>query len=120
MGFENAFNEIRSARPDALLVLPDPLLERGEITLFALQARLPSMFTFGGPVFSAGGLAAYGPNLVDLYRQAATYVVKIFKGVTPADLPVEQPRKFDLVINLQTAKALGLTIRRRCCCERIR
>ena len=63
---------------------------------------------------------SHGPNLADVWRRAAAYVDKLLKGAKPADLPVEQPGKYDLVINRKTAKALGLTIRRRCCCERIR
>jgi putative ABC transport system substrate-binding protein len=110
VGFDQAFVQIREGSPGALLILPDPLLERGEITLFALRARLPSMFTFRGPVVSASGLMAYGPNLQQLYRRAAMYVDKILKGAKPADLPVEQPTTFDLVVNLQTARAVGLAI----------
>jgi putative ABC transport system substrate-binding protein len=75
----------------------------------AAQNRLPTMFSFRRYV-DAGGLMPYGPNLTDLSRRAATYVDKILKGAKPADLPVEQPTKFELVINLKTAKALGLTI----------
>ncbi len=71
--------------------------------------RLPSIFTQRADV-EAGGLMSYGPNFSDMYRRAATYVDKILKGAKPADLPVEQPTKFELVINLKTAKALGLTI----------
>ena len=75
----------------------------------AAQNRLPTMFSFRRYV-DAGGLMSYGPNLTDLSRRAATYVDKILKGAKPADLPIEQPTKFELVINLKTAKALGLTI----------
>jgi putative ABC transport system substrate-binding protein len=75
----------------------------------AHKNRLPTVYLFREFV-DAGGLMAYGPNLADLYRRAATYVDKILKGAKPADLPVEQPTKFELVINLKTAKALGLTI----------
>jgi putative ABC transport system substrate-binding protein len=110
VGYEQAFAEIKNTRADALLVLPDPLLERGEVTLFALTARLPAMFTFEGPVVTAGGLIAYGPNVVELHRRAAAYVVKILKGARAGDLPVEQPTTFQLVINLRAAKALGLSI----------
>jgi len=108
--FATAFAEVTDARPDALLILPDPVLERGEVTQFALTARLPTMFTFGGPVVRAGGLIAYGPSLSDLYRRAAVYVRKILEGARPGDLPVEQPTTFELIINRQTARALGLTI----------
>ena len=75
----------------------------------AAKNRLPTVYPVREFV-DAGGLMAYGPNLADLYRRAATYVDKILKGAKPADLPVEQPTKFELVINVKTAKALGLTI----------
>jgi len=97
----------------ALLVLPDPLLGTGDrlaqITALALKHRLPTMERDRG-FAAAGGLMSYGPNSVDLYREPARHVDKILKGIKPADLPVEQPTKFELVINLKTAKALGLTI----------
>jgi putative ABC transport system substrate-binding protein len=76
---------------------------------FAAKNRLPSSYPFRGAV-EDGGLISYGPSLADLWRRAATYVDKILKGAKPGDLPVEQPTKFELVINLKTAKALGLTI----------
>ena len=96
---------------DALYVVIDPLLtaNKVQINTLALGARLPTMFGFREPV-EAGGLMSYGPNFPDLFRRAGDYVDKILRGAKPADLPVEQPTKFDLVINLTTAKALGLKI----------
>jgi putative ABC transport system substrate-binding protein len=91
--------------------LTEPLTRthRSEISEFALKHRLP-MIAEIRDFAEAGGLLTYGPSLVDLWRQAATYVDKILKGAKPGDLPVEQPTKFELVLNLKTAKALGLTI----------
>jgi putative ABC transport system substrate-binding protein len=109
--FAGAFALIAQARPDALLVLDDALINmhRQHIAEFATQERLPSVFAARESVV-AGGLMSYGPSLPDLFRRAATYVDKILKGVKPADLPMEQPMKFELVINLKTAKALGMTM----------
>jgi putative ABC transport system substrate-binding protein len=89
----------------------DPLLNvnRKRIADFALKSRLPSMYQSKEAV-DAGGLMSYGVNLADSYRRVAYYVDRILKGAKPADLPIEQPTKFELVINLKTAKALGLTI----------
>jgi putative ABC transport system substrate-binding protein len=84
-------------------------MHRQHIAAFATQQHLPSVFAERESVM-AGGLMSYGPSLPDLYRRAATYVDKILKGTKPADLPVEQPLKFELVLNLKTAQALGLTI----------
>jgi putative ABC transport system substrate-binding protein len=108
---DGAFATLTEARPDALLLLGDALiyLRLQHIAEFATQQHLPSVFTGRAPVV-AGGLLSYGPSLPDLYRRAATYVDKLLKGAKPADLPMEQPIKFELVINLKTAKALGLTI----------
>jgi putative ABC transport system substrate-binding protein len=91
--------------------LDDPLFvaHRTRVADLAAKTRLPAIYGFREYVES-GGLMSYGVNVPDLYKRAATYVDKIFKGTKPADLPVEQPMKFDLVINLKTAKALGLTI----------
>jgi len=96
---------------DALYVAGDPLvnLNRVRINTFALVARLPTM-NVQREYVEAGGLMSYGPDYVDLNRRAADYVDRILRGAKPADLPIEQPTKFDLVINLTTAKALGLTI----------
>jgi len=109
--FEGALARTAQVRPDALLVLVDSLISmhHQHIAEFATQQHLPSVFDIREPVV-AGGLMSYGPSIPDLYRRAATYVDKILKGTKPADLPVEQPRKFELVLNLKTAKALGLTI----------
>src|SRR5438094_828759 len=99
------------AHPDALLVLQDSLItmHRQHIVEFVTQQHLPSVFSTREWVVT-GGLMSYGPSFPDLNRRAATYVDKILKGAKPADLPVEQPTKFELVVNLKTAKALGLTI----------
>ena len=96
---------------EALLVSGNPLmtLNRVRINSLAQGARLPTIYNFREFV-EAGGLMSYGPNFPDLFRRAAEYADKILRGTKPADLPVEQPTKFDLVINLTTAKALGLTI----------
>jgi ABC-type uncharacterized transport system substrate-binding protein len=98
-------------RVEALYVCNDPLVNTNRVRMntLALAARLPAIFGFRELV-EAGGLMSYGPNYSDLFRRAADYVDKILRGAKPADIPVEQPTKFDLVINLTTAKALGLTI----------
>jgi putative ABC transport system substrate-binding protein len=99
------------ARADALIVPPNVKLfnERRRLVDLAAKNRLPAVY-FGREFVDAGGLMAYAPNLTDVFRRVATYVDKILKGATPGDLPVEQPTNFELVINLKTAKALGLTI----------
>jgi putative tryptophan/tyrosine transport system substrate-binding protein len=109
--FEGTLALTAQARPEALLVLDDALLGmyREQIAAFATQQHLPSVFA-GRESVVAGGLMSYGPSLPDLFRRAATYVDKLLKGAKPADLPMEQPTKFELVINLKTAQALGLTI----------
>jgi putative ABC transport system substrate-binding protein len=109
--FEGAFATMAQERPDALLVLEDALTiqYRKEIADFAAQQRLPSMFAVREGV-DAGGLMSYGVDLFDMMRRGATYVDKILKGAKPADLPVEQASKFELVINLKIAGALGLSI----------
>ena len=108
---ENALSTIVSARADALVVMASPLFfsHRAQLVEFAAKNRIPAMF-FAREFVEAGGLMAYGPNLREQFRRAATYVDKILKGAKPADLPVEQPTKFELIINLKTAQALGLTI----------
>ena len=109
--FEEAFSTIAAQRPDALLVFPSPMLftERGRIVALATRYRMPSM-AMGREFAELGGLMSYGANIYDLVRRSATYADKIIRGAKPADLPVEQPTKFELVINPATAKALGLTI----------
>ena len=109
--FERAINAIKSTGATAVIVLPDPMFftNRGQLIGQLGQARLPSIYMETGFV-AAGGLISYGPNFTQLFRRAATYVDKILKGAKPADLPVEQPNKFELIINASTAKALGLVI----------
>ena len=105
-----AFAAMAGERAGALLVLADPILafHQARIVELAKKGRLPAMY--GAKEYAAaGGLMAYAPNMMDQFRRAASYVDKILKGARPADLPVEQPTKFELVINLKTAKALGLT-----------
>ena len=99
------------ARAGALAVLGTPVFnrERRRLVDLAAKHRLPAVYSFRLYV-EAGGLMSYGPDLPDMFRRSATYVDKILKGARPGDLPVEQPTKFELVINLKTAKALGLTI----------
>ena len=98
-------------RADALYICTDPLLttHRVRIAIAAVGARLPTIHNFRDYI-EAGGLMSYGPNLSDLFRRSADYVDKILRGAKPGEIPIEQPTKFDLVINLTTAKALGLTI----------
>jgi len=108
---DRAFTAMKKERPGGLLVIGDPMLgdHRRRITELAAKSRLPAIY--GGRVsVDAGGLMFYGTNFDDLYRRAAVYVDKISKGTKPADLPVEQPTKFEFVINLKTAKQIGLTI----------
>ena len=111
--FDRAFSDMTRARAGALTVLPSNMFanERRRLVDLAAKNRLPAVYPFREFV-DAGGLMSYGATLADLYRRAATYVDKILKGRKPADLPVEQPTKFEFVINLKTAKALGLTIPR--------
>jgi putative ABC transport system substrate-binding protein len=108
---QKAFDAMVRERADALYVLSDvfTFVHRARIIAFAANSRLPAIYT-GRRAVEAGGLMSYGPQLRDLFRRAASYVDKILKGAKPGDLPVEQPTKFELVINLKTARALGLTI----------
>jgi putative ABC transport system substrate-binding protein len=103
--------ELLKSRADALYVVGDPLVNTNRILIgtLALGARLPMMCGFRELV-EAGCLMSYGPNLPDLYRRAAEFADKILRGAKPADIPVEQPTKFELVVNLKSAKTLGLTI----------
>jgi putative ABC transport system substrate-binding protein len=109
--FAGAFARMAQVRPEALFVLSDAFIgmHRQQIVAFATQQHLPGMFA-GRPSVVAGGLMYYGPNGAERYRRVADYVDRILKGAKPADLPVEQPMTFELVINLKTAQALGLTI----------
>jgi ABC-type uncharacterized transport system substrate-binding protein len=109
--FKRAFSEMKQARVDGLVVSQNVVYvqNRKAIVDLAAQQRLPAIYGRGDFV-DAGGLASYGTSFSDLYRRAATYVDKILKGAKPADLPVEQPTKFELVINLKAAKQIGLTI----------
>ena len=111
--FDRAFSDMTRARAGALTVLATPVFdsERRRLVDLAAKNRLPTVYSYRSYV-EAGGLMSYGPDLADSFRRAATYVDKILKGAKPADLPVEQPTKFELVINLKAAKALGLTIPR--------
>ena len=108
---ETAFKAASKGRADVLLVLASPVfvLQRTQIAALAVKSRLPAIYDRREFV-DDDGLMSYGTNFPDLYRRAATYVDKILKGAKPADLPVEQPTKFDLVINLTAARALGLTV----------
>ena len=109
--FQSAFNAATRERAGALLVLQNGVTNtaRKPITDLATKHRLPTMWAESG-LMDAGGLMSYGPNYADLFRRSATYVDKILRGAKPADIPVEQPTKFEFVINLKTAKQIGLTI----------
>ena len=99
-------------RTDALYICAVPLVNTNRVLInsLAIAARLPTIFAFREEQLEAGGLISYGPSFPDLFRRAGDYVDKILRGAKPGDLPVEQPTKFELVINLKTAKALGLTV----------
>jgi putative ABC transport system substrate-binding protein len=108
---DSAIAAMTEERPDALFMITDVLTSRytRQVLDFAVQHQLPTMFQSSGPV-AEGGLMSYGPSLTDSLRRAAYYVDRILKGARPEDLPVEQPTKFELVVNLKTAKALGITM----------
>src|SRR5262249_7978801 len=110
---DHAFSAAIGERADALIVLPSPMLfaEHRHIVELAAKHRLPAMYQ-AREFVEVGGLMSYGSNLADQSRRAAVYVDKILKGAKPADLPVEQPTKFELLVNLKTARELGLTISR--------
>jgi putative tryptophan/tyrosine transport system substrate-binding protein len=109
--FDDAFAAMRHDRPDAMLMITDALmgLLRKRVVEFAAENRLPAIYEIRDPV-ADGGLMSYGPNLPNHFARAAYYIDKILKGAQPDDLPMEQPTKLELVINLQTAKALGIAI----------
>ena len=109
--FEAALSTAKRRNAQALLDLGDPLTftYRSRITALAASSRLPAMYALR-EYPDAGGLMSYGPSIVHLFRWAATFVDKILKGAKPADLPIEQPTKFELVVNVKVAKALGLTV----------
>jgi len=106
-----AFQTLTKDRPDAVMVPADTFLvrQRSRIAQFAIENKLPSVYTFREHV-EAGGLLAYTPNYHDLFRRAANYVDRILKGTKPGELPIEQPTKFNLLINLKTARTLGLIL----------
>jgi putative ABC transport system substrate-binding protein len=108
---ENAFRDASKGRADAVLVLASPIfnVQRKQIVDLAVKSRLPVIY-YAPEWVQDGGLMSYGVSYTDLYRRAATYVDKILKGTKPADLPVEQPKKFEFIINLKAAKQIGLTI----------
>lgn len=110
-GIEGAFNEAARAKVGAVMILSDSstIGNRSEIAATALKHKLPTIFS-NRDYLGAGGLMSYGPNLADNFRQAAAFVDKILKGANPAVIPVEQPTRFELVVNLKTARALGLRL----------
>jgi putative ABC transport system substrate-binding protein len=109
--FDQAFERAKRSHPQALIALGEPLVfaQRGRIIEFTNRMRLPAMFNWREAV-EGGALISYGPDLTDLYRRAATHIAKILKGAKPGDLPIEEPTRFDCVVNLKTAKALGIKI----------
>jgi putative ABC transport system substrate-binding protein len=120
--FDHAFASMAHEREGAVVILPNPMLRSGRMRLSELSVkhRLPSIFSIPPEGASGGGgLIWYGPSLRTNFRRAATYVDRILKGAKPGDLPVRQPTTFELVIDLKTTKALGVTIRYRSCSGRI-
>jgi putative ABC transport system substrate-binding protein len=109
--FERAFEHLRGLQADGLIALGEPLIfnQRAHVIEFARQARLATIFNWREAV-EDGALIGYGPDIADLYRRAALYVDKILRGAKPGDLPIEEPSRFDFVVNLKTARALGLNI----------
>ena len=109
--FDSAFARAKREGAQALITSSSPLIgnQRRQVLEFAAKNRLPAMYPFSEFV-EAGGLMSYGPNITDLFRRAADFVDKILKGTKPADIPVEQPMKFEFVINLNAAKQIGVTV----------
>jgi putative ABC transport system substrate-binding protein len=109
--FELAISALARNGAESIIVLPDPMFNahRAELVQLIGQSRLPAIYMETGFV-AAGGLISYGPNFSDMFRKSADYVDRILRGAKPADLPVQQPAKFELILNLKTAKTLGLTI----------
>jgi putative tryptophan/tyrosine transport system substrate-binding protein len=109
--FESGFQRAKKADVQALITVPSPVVNSNlrQVLEFAAKTRLPAMY-FTSEFVDGGGLMSYAPSFTEQFRRAATYVDKILKGAKPADLPIEQPTKFELVINLKTAKQIGLTI----------
>jgi putative ABC transport system substrate-binding protein len=109
--FESAFARAKKENAQALITTPGPLVatQQRQVLDFAAKNRLPAMYS-NNEFVEAGGLMSYAPNYTDLFRRAADYVDKVLKGTKPADLPIDQPKKFEFIINLKTAKQIGLTI----------
>lgn len=107
--FEGAFEDARTGCAEALMVFQSPITDRKEVADLARASRLPAIAMFGKFV-EEGGLMSYGPPLNDLFRRVPSFVDRILKGAKPGDLPIERPTRYELAVNLKTAKALGLTI----------
>jgi putative ABC transport system substrate-binding protein len=110
-GIEAAFATLSQDKPDALLIASDPIFDvhRDKLVALVAAAAIPAIYQFRDFTV-AGGLMSYDPDIVDAHRQIGIYVGKILRGALPADLPIQQPTKFQLVVNLKTAKTLGITI----------